>query len=181
MDRVRHVWKSMGDTGGEANTDPAGGTLPCFFFSHGSTAMLGRRSAPAAYWEQVGRQALEQGVERIVIMGARESQDGLHRCSPQTGRLLTTQSASQPTPSRESSPSHGESCACGQVLTCRVDPKQYQNFDLNPDVEFASRVRDMLDDAGINASLDPDFEQIHDTLYVQSQSHLRALLTTVKA
>lgn len=32
--------------------------------------MLGERSAPAAYWEQVGRQALEQGVEKIVIMGA---------------------------------------------------------------------------------------------------------------
>lgn len=46
--------------------------LPCFFFSHGSTAMLARRSAPAAYWEEVGRQALAQGVERIIIMGARE-------------------------------------------------------------------------------------------------------------
>lgn len=45
-------------------------TLPCFFFSHGSTAMLGERSAPAAYWEQVGRQALAEGVERIIIMGA---------------------------------------------------------------------------------------------------------------
>jgi len=44
--------------------------LPCFFFSHGSTSMLGERSAPAAYWEQVGRQALAEGVERIVMMGA---------------------------------------------------------------------------------------------------------------
>lgn len=34
--------------------------------------MLARRTAPAAYWEQVGRQALEQGVEKIVMMGARE-------------------------------------------------------------------------------------------------------------
>jgi aromatic ring-opening dioxygenase catalytic subunit (LigB family) len=32
--------------------------------------MLGERSAPAAYWEEVGRQALRQGVERIVMMGA---------------------------------------------------------------------------------------------------------------
>lgn len=44
--------------------------LPCFFFSHGSTLMMGERSAPAAYWEEVGRQALAQGVERIVFMGA---------------------------------------------------------------------------------------------------------------
>ena len=45
-------------------------TYPVFFFSHGSTAMLQSRTAPAAYWEEVGRQALEQGVERIVMMGA---------------------------------------------------------------------------------------------------------------
>lgn len=32
--------------------------------------MIGERSAPAAYWEEVGRQALAQGVERIVMMGA---------------------------------------------------------------------------------------------------------------
>jgi aromatic ring-opening dioxygenase catalytic subunit (LigB family) len=32
--------------------------------------MLQNRTAAAAYWEQVGRQALEQGVERIVMMGA---------------------------------------------------------------------------------------------------------------
>ncbi len=32
--------------------------------------MLGERSAPAAYWEEVGRQALSQGVEQIVFMGA---------------------------------------------------------------------------------------------------------------
>lgn len=43
-------------------------TFPVFFFSHGSTMMLGEPSAPAAYWEQVGRQAIEQGVERIVMM-----------------------------------------------------------------------------------------------------------------
>lgn len=30
--------------------------------------MLGEPSAPAAYWEQVGRQAIEQGVERTIMM-----------------------------------------------------------------------------------------------------------------
>lgn len=34
--------------------------------------MLGEPSAPAAYWEQVGRLAIEQGVERIVMMVGRE-------------------------------------------------------------------------------------------------------------
>lgn len=32
--------------------------------------MLQNRTAAAAYWEEVGRQALRQGVERIVMMGA---------------------------------------------------------------------------------------------------------------
>lgn len=39
--------------------------------------MLQNRTAPAAYWEQVGRQALEQGVEKIVMMGAREPTAGI--------------------------------------------------------------------------------------------------------
>jgi hypothetical protein len=35
---------------------------------------------------------------------------------------------------------------------------------LNPDVEFASTVQQMLLKAGFNAKLEPKFEQIHDTL-----------------
>jgi hypothetical protein len=34
--------------------------------------MIARRTAPAAYWEEVGRQALAQGVECVIIMGARK-------------------------------------------------------------------------------------------------------------
>jgi hypothetical protein len=46
----------------------------------------------------------------------------------------------------------------------RVGPKLYTEFDLNPDSELASEVTEMLKDAGLDAAMDPKFEQIHDTL-----------------
>jgi len=46
----------------------------------------------------------------------------------------------------------------------RVDPKLYTEFDLNPDLELAGEVTEMLKDAGFDAAMDPKFEQIHDTL-----------------
>lgn len=41
---------------------------PVHFFSHGSTMMLGEESASAQYWEKMGKLALENGVEHIVMM-----------------------------------------------------------------------------------------------------------------
>nr|XP_031860292.1 uncharacterized protein CI109_004176 [Kwoniella shandongensis]KAA5527364.1 hypothetical protein CI109_004176 [Kwoniella shandongensis] len=115
--------------------------LPCFFFSHGSTAMLARRSAPAAYWEQVGRQALEQGVERIVIMGAHwETLDDAIRVS------------ANPDPQKQP--------------VAWVHPKEYEDFVLNPDVKFASTVQSLLQEAGFDVSLDTKFEQVHDTFMI---------------
>jgi hypothetical protein len=35
---------------------------------------------------------------------------------------------------------------------------------LNPDVEFANTVGAMLSDGGFKVTLEPDFEQVHDTL-----------------
>ena len=66
---MMHPWKRSEVYRSQSpRSNPA--TYPVFFFSHGSTAMLQSRTAPAAYWEEVGRQALAQGVERLVIMGA---------------------------------------------------------------------------------------------------------------
>ncbi|KAG7530444.1 hypothetical protein FFLO_05043 [Filobasidium floriforme] len=123
------------------STRTSSATLPCFFFSHGSTAMLGERSAPAAYWEQVGRQALAEGVERIVIMGAH-------------WESLDDQIMISANPKPEKQP------------VAWVDPAKYVDFDLNPDVEFASTVQQMLLKAGFNAKLEPKFEQIHDTFMI---------------
>jgi hypothetical protein len=49
-------------------------------------------------------------------------------------------------------------------LVFRVDPKLYTEFDLNPDMELAAEVTEMLKDSGFDAAMDPKFEQIHDTL-----------------
>lgn len=101
--------------------------------------MLGERSAPAAYWEQIGRQALEQGVEKIVMMGAHwETLDD---------RVMVS---ANPTPPKQP--------------VAWVDPKKYKDFDLNPDLELADKVCEMLKSSGMNATLEPNFEQIHDTL-----------------
>ncbi|WWC64313.1 uncharacterized protein I303_106923 [Kwoniella dejecticola CBS 10117] len=121
----------------QANEKP----LPCFFFSHGSTAMLVRRTGPAAYWEQVGRQALEQGVERIVIMGAHwETLNDTIRIS------------GNPKPEKQP--------------VAWAHPREYLDFDLNPDVEFAPVVEGLLQKAGFDATIDPKFEQIHDTFII---------------
>ena len=117
-------------------------TLPVFFFSHGSTAMLQNRTAAAAYWEQVGRQALDQGVERIVMMGAHWETMG--------EKILVS---ANPVPPKQP--------------VAWVDPARYVDFDLNPDLELASEVVGLLADAGFDAALEPKFEQIHDTLYVR--------------
>ncbi|GFZ47203.1 hypothetical protein JCM24511_04946 [Saitozyma sp. JCM 24511] len=103
--------------------------------------MLAQRSAPAAYWEEVGRQALKQGVERIVIMGAHwETLDGTIRVS------------ANPKPPKQP--------------VAWVHPREYADFDLNPDVELAETVTSMLSDAGFDVSMDSDFEQIHDTFMI---------------
>ncbi|GHJ83651.1 hypothetical protein NliqN6_0053 [Naganishia liquefaciens] len=116
-------------------------TLPVFFFSHGSTAMLQNRTAAAAYWEQVGRQALEQGVERIVMMGAHWETMG--------EKILVS---ANPAPPKQP--------------VAWVDPARYVDFDLNPDLELASEVVGLLSDAGFDAALEPKFEQIHDTFMI---------------
>lgn len=88
--------------------------FPAFFFSHGSTMMLGEPSAPAAYWEQVGRLAIEQGVERIVMMvcsshGRKLDESFADACGRvRTGTLRGIISRSPPTQSHRNSPLHGE-------------------------------------------------------------------------
>lgn len=120
------------------NTTPE---LPVFFFSHGSTAMLQNRTAAAAYWEEVGRQALRQGVERIVMMGAHWETMG--------EKILVS---ANPNPPKQP--------------VAWVDPNRYVDFDLNPDLELASEVATLFQEAGFDAALEPKFEQIHDTFMI---------------
>lgn len=45
-----------------------GKMAPVHFFSHGSTMMLGEDSGSARYWERMGDEALQNGVEHVIIM-----------------------------------------------------------------------------------------------------------------
>lgn len=44
------------------------GLAPVHFFSHGSTAMLGKDSKSADHWKACGDIALENGIKHVVIM-----------------------------------------------------------------------------------------------------------------
>jgi hypothetical protein len=46
----------------------------------------------------------------------------------------------------------------------RVDPAKYKDFALNPSIPLAVEVCGLLEQAGFDVSIDPNFEQIHDTL-----------------
>lgn len=103
--------------------------------------MLGEQSAPAAYWEQVGRLAISQGVERIIIMGAHWHPEGEY-----------FHVATNPKPSKQP--------------VAWVDPKKYQNFDPNIDVEYSKYVLKELEKANFKVKAAPNFEIIHDTFLI---------------
>ena len=41
---------------------------PVYFFSHGSTMMLGEESESADYWKKCGDEALAHGIKGVVMM-----------------------------------------------------------------------------------------------------------------
>lgn len=49
--------------------DSALDPTPVFFFSHGTTMMLGEESQPAEFWKTVGDEAHRRGIKSIVMMG----------------------------------------------------------------------------------------------------------------
>ncbi|PWN20896.1 LigB subunit of an aromatic-ring-opening dioxygenase LigAB [Microstroma glucosiphilum] len=117
------------------------GRLPVFFFSHGTTAMMGEQSEPAAYWEEVGRRAIECGVERLVFQGA--------HWHPDTPDFLV---ATNPKPPKQP--------------VAWVEPSKYVNFEVDIDVPFSEHIIETLNAQGISAKAAPDFEIIHDTLLI---------------
>lgn len=104
--------------------------------------MLGEPSAPAAYWEQVGRLAIEQGVERIIMMGA--------HWHPEGDAFYV---ATNPQPSKQP--------------VAWVDPKKYKDFDPNIDVKFSEHVLRELRSRDFNVMPAPNFEIIHDTFLIR--------------
>lgn len=41
---------------------------PVYFFSHGSTMMLGEESESADYWKKAGDEALANGIKGVIMM-----------------------------------------------------------------------------------------------------------------
>ncbi|KFY55174.1 hypothetical protein V496_07074 [Pseudogymnoascus sp. VKM F-4515 (FW-2607)] len=114
---------------------------PVHFFSHGSTMMLGEESASADYWKKCGDEALANGIEHVVIMGAHWATTGDE-----------IEIAANPKP--EKSP------------VAYVHPDKYALYVLNPDIPMAHRCRDLLQQSGFKVKLNEKFDWIHDTYLI---------------
>ncbi|KAF3770719.1 LigB subunit of an aromatic-ring-opening dioxygenase LigAB [Cryphonectria parasitica EP155] len=114
---------------------------PVHFFSHGSTMMLGEDSASARYWERMGDQAVRNGVEHVIMMGA-------HWATTFDGVLISA----NPHP--------------GKNPVAFVHPSKYEQYRLNPDLAMVSTIQSHLSAAGIASKPDETFDWIHDTYLV---------------
>ncbi|KAK3897626.1 Extradiol ring-cleavage dioxygenase, class III enzyme, subunit B [Staphylotrichum tortipilum] len=114
---------------------------PVYFFSHGSTMMLGEPSESAEYWKKAGDEALANNIKGVIMMGA-------HWDAPNDEVHVAT----NPIPSK--SP------------VGYVNPSKYINYKLNPDLPTAARCIDLLRGAGFTASGDATFDWIHDTYLI---------------
>ncbi|EAQ91821.1 hypothetical protein CHGG_00056 [Chaetomium globosum CBS 148.51] len=114
---------------------------PVYFFSHGSTMMLGEESESATYWKKAGDEALANNIKGVIMMGA-------HWDAPGDEVHVAT----NPNPSK--SP------------VAYVHPSKYVDYKLNPDLPTAERCVSLLKKAGFAASGDATFDWIHDTYLI---------------
>ncbi|EPQ32132.1 uncharacterized protein PFL1_00329 [Pseudozyma flocculosa PF-1] len=117
-------------------------TTPAFFFSHGSTMMLGEDSTPARYWEKMGQEALRRGIKQVIMMGAHWEVTG-----------DTIHVASNPTPPNKQP-------------VAWVEPARYVDYKINASPRLANKVVKRLHANGIKAKTDSDLEWIHDTFII---------------
>lgn len=114
---------------------------PVHLFAHGSTMMLGEEHASGDYWKKCGDEALANGIEHIVMMGA-------HWATSAPGILISA----HPNPNK--SP------------VAYVDPAKYKSYELVPDLAMVPVIQEHLAAAGIPSTPDPTFDWIHDTYLV---------------
>jgi hypothetical protein len=51
----------------------ASSITPVYFFSHGSTMMLGEESQSATYWKKAGDEALANNIKGVIMMVSKSS------------------------------------------------------------------------------------------------------------
>ncbi|KAI7209443.1 LigB subunit of an aromatic-ring-opening dioxygenase LigAB [Hortaea werneckii] len=115
---------------------------PVFFYSHGSTMMLGEESESADYWKKCGDEALEHGIKGVIMMGAHWDARGENNIEV----------SMNPCP--------------GKSPVAYVHPSKYVDYKLEPDLPTGNRVISMLNNAGINTRANETFEWIHDTYLI---------------
>ncbi|RMY06003.1 hypothetical protein D0867_09840 [Hortaea werneckii] len=115
---------------------------PVFFYSHGSTMMLGEESESADYWKKCGDEALEHGIKGVIMMGAHWDARGENNIEV----------SMNPSP--------------GKSPVAYVHPSKYVDYKLEPDLPTGNRVISMLNNAGINTRANEKFEWIHDTYLI---------------
>ncbi|KAJ5536250.1 hypothetical protein N7513_009436 [Penicillium frequentans] len=117
------------------------GLTPVYFFSHGSTMMLGEESTSADYWKQCGDEALSRGIKGVVIMGAHWD------CLGDKIEVATN-----PKP--------------GKSPVAYVKPEKYVDYELIPDLDTCNRCIGMLAKEGFNVSGNNKFDWIHDVYLI---------------
>ena len=104
--------------------------------------MLGEESDSAAYWKACGDAALANNIKGVIMMGAHWDSVGEN----------SIEVATNPQPAK--SP------------VAYVHPSKYVDYKLNPDLQTADRVINILNDSGFKAKGNDKFDWIHDTYLI---------------
>ncbi|KAK3082189.1 hypothetical protein LTS18_013073 [Coniosporium uncinatum] len=104
--------------------------------------MLGEESESADYWKKCGDEALQNGIEGVIMMGAHWDCVGLDK----------VEVSMNPKP--------------GKSPVAYVHPSKYVDYELVPDLESGQKCIDTLAADGFEVSGNDKFDWIHDTYLI---------------
>ena len=120
--------------------------------------MLGEWSTAGAYWQSVGEEAVRRGVKGLVFMGAHweVGGEGVEIASNPGAANVVKQPVAWVEPSKYIN--YEVSIAPLPELTFAELSADLPYSQINASPELAGRVKDLLDDAGIESKLNPTVE-----------------------